>query len=96
MIDWFKGRRGLSAPCFYFKKIYNMKILKRPENIVFDTENPDKMKFSTNEKGLPTPLHYITTKSDFDFLSEYFKAKDGIKHPIFNNFGNSYFYCLEV
>lgn len=73
-----------------------MKILKRPENVIFDTENPDKMEFNPVPKSLPNPLHHLTTKTDWDFLSEHFKPKEEIKHPIFNDFGNSYFYCIEV
>jgi hypothetical protein len=73
-----------------------MKILKRPENVIFDTENPDKMEFKPIPKYLPAPLSEITLKTDWEFLSVYFKQKEGIEHPIFNSFGSSYFYCVSV
>jgi len=73
-----------------------MRILKRPENLIFDTEDPDKMEFSSAFETLPTPLHHVTTKTDWDFLSEHFKPKDKMQHPIFYDFGNSYFYCVSV
>lgn len=73
-----------------------MKILKRPENVIFDTENPDKMEFNPTPKELPTPLHQILFKTDWDFLSEHFKPKENIPHPVFKDFEKSYFYCLSV
>ena len=73
-----------------------MKILKRPENMVFDTDNPDKMEFNPTVKAPLTPLHHLTTQTDWDFLLEHFKPVAGKRHPIFNNFGNSYFYGMSV
>lgn len=75
-----------------------MKILKRPENVIYDTENPDKMEFNSTriDVDLTTPLHHLTTKTDWDFLSEFFKPQGRIQHPIFNDFGNSFYYCVKV
>ena len=73
-----------------------MKILKKPENVIYDTENPDKMKFNRVPLGLPTPLQDLTTKTIFDFLSEHFRPIKEFPHPIFKDFGSSYFYCTVV
>lgn len=73
-----------------------MKILKKPDFIIFDTEKPDQMKFSRTPLGLPQPLNAITMKTDFDFLSEHFRPKDHTVHPIFKNFESSYYYCVCV
>ena len=73
-----------------------MKILKKPDFIIFDTEKPDQMKFSRTPLGLPQPLNAITMKTDHDFLSENFRPKGEIVHPIFKNFGSSYYYCVSV
>ncbi len=73
-----------------------MKILKRPDNIIFDTENPDNMVFNPAPKALPHPLGELIGKSEWDFLEEHFKGKEHSMHPIFNRFGTSYYYCIEV
>lgn len=73
-----------------------MRILKKPENVIFDTENPEKVEINSEVIKNPIPLHHSTNVTDWDFLSEHFKSKDEIKHPIFNHFGESYFYCLSV
>ena len=70
-----------------------MKILKRPENVVFDTENPNHMEYLPTAKPQPTPLHQATGRGDLEFLSEYFQTEE---HPIFRDFGNSYIYVLEL
>lgn len=71
-----------------------MKILKRPDNIVFDTENPDKMDFNPIPTHGLTPLHQTIDKSEWDFLTQFFTEKKGFEHPIFRDFGQSYFYCI--
>ena len=69
-----------------------MKILKKPENTIFDTENPEKIELNFDPAiKSHTPLHHSTDKTDWDLLSEYIKTQ----HPIFDNFGESYFYCLS-
>jgi len=73
-----------------------MKILKKPENIIFDTDNPEKIEINSDHVKSSIPLHHSTSMTDWDFLSLYFKSKDENKHPIFMNFGESYFYCLSV
>ncbi len=73
-----------------------MKILKRPDNIIFDTEKPNVMEFNPIPNFLPQRLYEITQKSDFDFLYENFPPQNNIKHPVFKDFGTSYYYCLEV
>lgn len=72
-----------------------MKILKRPENIVFDTENPFKMDFNSTPKGGIRPLHETIMQAEWDFLTQFFKGRAGFKHPIFRDFGNSYFYQVK-
>ncbi|MDO5666043.1 MAG: hypothetical protein Q4G63_12420 [Bacteroidia bacterium] len=73
-----------------------MKILKRPDNIIFDTENPNVMEFNPTPKGLPIKLSEITLKSDFDFLSEHFKPRENVNHPIFSKFFDSKYFCVKV
>ncbi|MEQ8548719.1 MAG: hypothetical protein RIC03_12455 [Cyclobacteriaceae bacterium] len=76
-----------------------MKILKRPENILFDTDNPTKMEFSEiNPLLTKTPqLHEVRTdpKTDYEFLSDHFKPILDKEHPIFRDFGHSFFYVIE-
>lgn len=71
-----------------------MKILKRPDNIIFDTENPDKMKFTRQVHPCPTPLFQKTTKTEHDFLSDHFRPHQSKEHPIFKDFGSSYYYFI--
>lgn len=73
-----------------------MKILKRPDGLIFNTENPDVIEFNPSPKALPHPLHLITLKSDWEYLFDLFPKKEGFPHPIFKDFGSSYFYCIEV
>ena len=71
-----------------------MKILKKPDNIIFDTDKPDHMKFSRIPFGLPESLNAVTTKTDYDFLSEHFRPNGNIVHPIFKDFGSSYYFFI--
>lgn len=68
-----------------------MKILKRPANIVYDTENPDELTYG-QETHVPnlTPLHHVINQTDDEFLRDHFEEN----HPIFNDFGSSYFYVV--
>lgn len=69
-----------------------MKILKRPNGIIFDNLNLEKKEYNPYSGfGNPIPLHHFHEKTDFEFLSDHF-PKD---HSIFNNFGNSYFYIIQ-
>jgi hypothetical protein len=70
-----------------------MKILKMPDNVIYDTCLPDH-KYPNPRKnyGYPIPLHHMTDLTDFDFLSLHFN-KD---HSIFTNFSNSYYYKLSL
>lgn len=72
-----------------------MKIIKRPDHIVFDTENPDNMEFNPIPYRKLTALHQNTLKSDHAFLKEHFTSKNNIVHPIFINFSNSYYYVVN-
>lgn len=72
-----------------------MKILKRPDNIVFDTENTDQMEFNPLPYMHLTPLHQIHVESDHEFLTKHFGRKKNSEHPIFTNFGNSYYYVVN-
>lgn len=76
-----------------------MKILKRPDGLIFDTENPNSIEFNPGPAGygLPAPLHEITNmKSDWEYLYDLFPKREGVPHPIFKDFGSSFFYCIEV
>lgn len=73
-----------------------MIIFKRPECIIFDTENPSKMEFNTTPKGLLTPLNALHQTGDWEYLTEHFKAAKGIKHPVFNRFTHSYYFGLKT
>jgi len=74
-----------------------MKIYKKPANLIFDTECPDQIMFNRAPVIMPTPLHQvIATKSEWEFLSEYFAPKEEVQHPIFNDFGSSFFYCVQL
>lgn len=69
-----------------------MKILKRPVNIIYDTDYPNRLEFDPAVTAIDRkPLHHFTQQTDYDFLQEHFKGPD---HPIYNDFGNSYFYKL--
>lgn len=73
-----------------------MKIMKHPDKIVFDTDNPNEMKFAAailmNDL---TPLNHVVFETDFDFLTKRFKPKYGTIHPIMRNFGQSYYYQIK-
>lgn len=73
-----------------------MKILKLPDHVIFDTDNPDKMEFKPSPIFIASSLHQVTSNTDWDFLSDHFKPVDGVGHPIFKDFGKSFFYVLEV
>ena len=66
-----------------------MKILKRPDNVIFDTDNPDSTESRLNLEP-STPLHHMHDQSDWDFLTDQF----GTDHPVFQDFGRSYYYVL--
>jgi hypothetical protein len=72
-----------------------MKIFKSPAGIVFDTEAPEKMTFDPGiKREQKTFLSFVISTSEYDFLSEYFKPINQVPHPIFSDFGNSYFYAI--
>lgn len=73
-----------------------MRILKKPDHILFDTDSPDKMEFCTKAEFPRTPLHWITQNNDWDFLHEHFKPKDGHEHPIFRNFSQSFYFNIDI
>jgi len=73
-----------------------MKILKRPDNIIFDTENPNVMEFNLVTSSLAHPLNEITLKSDWQYLTENFPAIENNLHPVFKDFGESYYYCISI
>ncbi|MGD9930165.1 MAG: hypothetical protein AB7U05_09105 [Mangrovibacterium sp.] len=68
-----------------------MIILKRPDNLIFDTENPATKVLYIHDGRLCTPLHWIINQTVCDFLLEHYKPTGDIEHPIFQNFENSYF-----
>lgn len=71
-----------------------MKILKRPDYLVFDTDNPDNWytDFGINHRELTIlhHTHYTRHICDWDFLSQYFSPD----HFIFDNFSKSYYYPI--
>ena len=69
-----------------------MKILKRPDNIIFDTENPNIMEFKPTFPNLLIPLSENILTNDYEYLKEFFQPQNNVTHPIFSNFGSSYFY----
>lgn len=74
-----------------------MTILKRPDNIIFDTDTPNKLIFNPIPFNILVPLHdVLLTKSEYEFLKEYFFSIEDVEHPIFKDFGNSYYYCLTI
>ena len=73
-----------------------MKILKKPDYIIFDTENPNTMEFDPSIKNSLKLLSATNLETDWVFISENFKPIKNVVHPIFLNFGSSYFYCIEV
>lgn len=68
-----------------------MIILKRPDNLIFDTENPVTKVPYIDGRRPRTPLHWIINQTVWDFLHEHFKPTGNTEHPIFQNFVNSYF-----
>ena len=78
-----------------------MKILKKPENVIYDTENPDVMEFNREKLYNLDFLHNLSEKSTQEILSEYFKpyreiyCKNSTPHPIFKDFGKSFFYIIN-
>ncbi len=76
-----------------------MKILKRPDNLVFDTENKNIIEYIPSRSHLVLKqlehLHTIALgeNSIHSFLSKQFLNDK--EHPIFKDFGNSYFYIYE-
>lgn len=68
-----------------------MKILKKPDNLVFDTNDPASVK-SGSRQYLRTPLHHTHTQTDWEFLTGCF----GTDHPILMNFSRSFYYCIET
>ncbi len=67
-----------------------MKILKRPENTVFDTAKIDNKETTSRSFTNLSPLHQTHTTTDREFLSQFFPDK----HPIFDEFGKSYYYAI--
>lgn len=73
-----------------------MKILKRPENLIFDTKKPDHQEEAANVDftTLP-PLHQMITGSDWQFLNDHFKAKNDIPHIALGQFSKSFYYVVS-
>lgn len=70
-----------------------MKILKRPNAVIYDTTNIDSRNYNPYEGfGNPKPLHHFHEKTDYEFLSENFP----LEHSIFDNFSQSYYYILSI
>ena len=69
-----------------------MKILKKPENIIYDTNIIDHTYRNPRENyGYPIPLHHTHNMTDFEFLRQYFNEN----HKIFTNFSQSFYYKLS-
>jgi len=65
-----------------------MKIGKFPKGAIYDTDNPNYFEYVDTPNQYNVPLHHSHNKTDIEYLKQYFKED----HPIFNNFGESYFY----
>lgn len=72
-----------------------MKILKKPEQIIYDTRKPNELLYKPRVKNSGTPLHAVTGKSDWDSLLELFPTSDFEEHPIFRDFSSSWYYVIE-
>lgn len=84
---------------FNLKLYYIMKILKSngETDLVFDTDTSKYHEVSkVDRKRLIALHHYTHSKNinlrDYDFLSNFFESK----HPIFEDFSNSFFYVLDA
>jgi hypothetical protein len=75
-----------------------MKILKHPDNVVFDTENPNIMEFVELPTGkiIYQPLHERIDVGEWTFLETKFKPLSNYHHPIFQNFGRAFFYIVKL
>lgn len=74
------------------KEVGKMKmlILKRPGNLLFDTENPYECKsIVTFNRDMISPLN--SAKTEWDFLHDLFPSDS----QIFDNFGSSFFYRFK-
>ena len=69
-----------------------MKILKSNTNQVFDTDDATFIETFKGKKpiDLSKSLHLNHDETDYDFLNKYFPAD----HPIFNDFGKSFYFVL--
>lgn len=73
-----------------------MKILKRPENIIFDTEKPDNQEQAVDVNFTTlAPLHQMITGSDWQFLNDHFKEKNGVPHIALGYFSKSFYYVVS-
>jgi hypothetical protein len=76
-----------------------MKILKKPECVVYDTENPNHFEFNPHPEGIYLNIYKFNISgiiNNRDYFSIYFKSLYEVKHPIFNDFENSNFYVLMI
>lgn len=68
-----------------------MKVLKRPSCVIYDTDDVDsRAYYPYSGFGHLVPLNYCHEKTDYEFLLVYFPKE----HPVFNDFGLSYYYVL--
>lgn len=68
-----------------------MKILKRPDNIIYDTESTENFElYKGKTPELNQMVYQNTDLMELDFLKQYFDEA----HQIFENFGQSYYYIL--
>lgn len=73
-----------------------MKILKVPDNSIFDTEDKDYRVYTTSKlrKDELLPLHQhpeCLMKNCFEFLRQFFP----LEHFIYSDFGKSYYYVIS-
>ncbi|WP_158651249.1 hypothetical protein [Pseudotamlana carrageenivorans] len=52
------------------------------------------MKFTRQVFPVPTPLFQKVTKTEHDFLSHHFRPYKTKEHPVFKDFGSSYYYFI--
>ncbi|WP_107037874.1 hypothetical protein [Brumimicrobium mesophilum] len=73
-----------------------MKILKKPDNIVFDTATPHVRICQAKSYEIVCPLHHVNNVTDYIFLKEHFPSlTKGTDHPIMENFHQSYYFKIK-
>jgi hypothetical protein len=73
-----------------------MLILKRPVNLIFNTENPLDSPIPFNHHWILCPLRHYSDSTDHHFLFNSFQSFKSAPHQIMSSFGSSYYYLVSV